>query len=65
MGPQLEALANQHPNVKLRKIDIVNWESEVARQYRVQSLPTIWLYEDGELLTRDRREIAERLGNLR
>lgn len=65
MGPQLEALANQHAGVKLRKIDVVSWDSAVARQYGIQSLPTIWLYENGELLTRDRREVAERLGNLR
>lgn len=65
MGPQLEALAQAHPQVKLRRIDLGSWGSPVAEQYGIRSLPTIWLYEDGELLSKDRRAVAARLEKLR
>ena len=64
MGPQLEALANQHAAVKLRRVDIVSWSSAVAKQHAIRSLPTIWLYEDGKLWSRDRQQIGERLQQL-
>jgi thioredoxin-like negative regulator of GroEL len=61
----LEALAQQHPGVKLRKVDIVAWDSEVARQHGIRSLPTLWLYEDGELTAKDRSAVAAKLAALR
>jgi hypothetical protein len=61
----LEALARQHPQVKLRIVDIGSWSSAVARQHAIRSLPTLWLYEDGELFSKDRREIGDKLSSLR
>lgn len=61
----MEALAKRHPGVKLRIVDVVSWRSEVARQYGIRSLPTLWLYEDGELLSKDRGAVGARLGALR
>ena len=61
----MEALARQHAEVKLRIVDVVSWDSEAARQYGIRGLPTIWLYENGQLLTKDRGAVAARLGSLR
>jgi hypothetical protein len=65
MGPQLAALARQDARVKLRIVDVVRWDSPVARQYRIERLPTLWLYEDGALVSKDSRAIAERLSALK
>jgi thiol-disulfide isomerase/thioredoxin len=50
--PRLERLAAQHPDrLALRKIDVIDWESPVARQHRVGSLPYLVLFgEDGRQL---------------
>ena len=61
----MEALARQHAEVKLRIVDVGAWDSEVAQQHGIRSLPTIWLYEDGELSTKDRRDVLARLNSLR
>jgi thiol-disulfide isomerase/thioredoxin len=44
ISPRLEALANSDPDVYLRKVDIVNWRTEVARQYELRSIPSIRVY---------------------
>lgn len=61
----MEALARQHAEVKLRIVDVVSWNSDVAQQHGIRSLPTIWLYEDGELSTKDRGAVLARLNSLR
>ncbi|CAM2009222.1 thioredoxin family protein [Acanthopleuribacter pedis] len=44
--PQLEALARKYPGrVALRKIDIKNWNSDVAKQYNIRSIPHVVLYD--------------------
>ncbi|HEX6810910.1 MAG TPA: thioredoxin family protein [Planctomycetota bacterium] len=65
MGPQLAALATQHAQVKLRRVDIVSWDSPVAAQFSIRQLPTIWLYEDGELYSKDRTKVTARLSALK
>jgi thiol-disulfide isomerase/thioredoxin len=44
VSPSLEQMANTDPDVALRKIDIVNWKSAVAMQYRLQGIPQINVY---------------------
>jgi thiol-disulfide isomerase/thioredoxin len=44
MSPTLEQIAHSDPDVALRKIDIVNWESPVAKQYHVNSIPRVEVY---------------------
>jgi thiol-disulfide isomerase/thioredoxin len=44
VSPSLEQMANTDPDVALRKIDIVNWKSAVARQYSLQGIPQINVY---------------------
>lgn len=65
MGPQLAALAQQNAKVKLRRIDIGRWESPVAAQFGIRRLPTIWLYEDGALASKDPAAIEQRLSALK
>ena len=45
MSPQLEELAKEDPDIFLRKVDIVNWESEVAKQYDLHSIPNVRVYD--------------------
>lgn len=61
----MEALATAKPKVKLRIVDIGDWKSPVARQHRIDRLPTLWLYEDGRLFSKDNREIGARLQALK
>ena len=61
----MAALAEQHPEVKLRRVDIGDWHSPVAQQYGIRQLPTLWLYEDGELVSKDSRAVAARLQKLK
>ncbi len=45
LSPTLEQLAKTDGEVALRKIDIINWESPVARQYGVSSIPRVEIYD--------------------
>jgi hypothetical protein len=57
----LEALARRNPAVALRIVDVGSWDSAAAVQHGIRSLPTIWLYENGALLSKDRNAVAQRL----
>ncbi len=51
LSPALEDLARRHPNLALRKIDIVDWSHPVAAQQGVTDLPYLRLYgPDGRLI---------------
>ena len=55
VAPELEALAAQYGDaVKVVKVD-VDANPQVAQQYGVRSIPTIGLFEAGELTQADRR----------
>lgn len=62
MGPQVEAKVLEK-QISLRKIDINNWDSDVAKQYRIDSLPALWLYKDRKLVTQDREEVFRYLSS--
>ncbi|MFC1849888.1 hypothetical protein ACFL27_06730 [candidate division CSSED10-310 bacterium] len=50
MEPQLEAADEKSDLFGLRKIDIKNWRSPVAQQYRIRSIPTCMIYDpEGQL----------------
>ncbi len=53
LAPQLEALVSERPFVRLLRIDVKSWDSPVARQHEIQSLPQVWLYDGKERLTAD------------
>jgi thiol-disulfide isomerase/thioredoxin len=51
LEPRLEELARRHPNVAVRKIDIVDWSHPVAEQQGVHDLPYLRLYDpEGRLI---------------
>lgn len=45
ISPILEGMAARDPNVELVKIDIVNWETPVARQYGLRSIPNVRVFD--------------------
>jgi thiol-disulfide isomerase/thioredoxin len=47
LSPSLEQMANTDPQVALRKIDIVNWNTAVAKQYSIRSIPQVNVYNRG------------------
>jgi thiol-disulfide isomerase/thioredoxin len=52
LEPRLNELADRHDDrLAIRKLDIINWDSAVARQYRLSSIPHLVLYgPDGSRL---------------
>ena len=40
-------MASADPQIALRKIDIVNWNTAVAKQYNIQSIPQVNIYNRG------------------
>ncbi len=49
IAPVLEEIANEYDGkVKIAKVN-VDEEGYLANQYRVSSIPTIYLFEDGEV----------------
>jgi thiol-disulfide isomerase/thioredoxin len=51
LGPKIEELVNKYDNVLLRKINIVNWSSEVAKQYKIQFVPNVRVYnKQGQMI---------------
>ena len=40
----IQQLAQSDPEIAVRKIDIVNWESPVATQYHVSTIPRVEVY---------------------
>jgi hypothetical protein len=55
----LEALARRLGTIRLRRVNVSEWESDVARQYGIRRLPALWLYDGHELLSEDAREVLE------
>ncbi len=45
LDPELRRLASRRPDVAIRKVDIVDWESAVVRQYGVTALPHMKIYD--------------------
>jgi thiol-disulfide isomerase/thioredoxin len=49
--PYLEQLARSRPDVAIRKVNVVDWDTPVAEQYRVTYLPYLQMYgPDGALI---------------
>ena len=51
MGPIVEELSAELSDMKVCKLDIDD-AMEIARQYRVMSIPTFLLFKDGEVVSR-------------
>jgi thiol-disulfide isomerase/thioredoxin len=44
VSPALEQLARSDSEIALRKVDIVDWGSAVAQQYKISSIPRVEIY---------------------
>jgi thiol-disulfide isomerase/thioredoxin len=47
LSPSLEQMARTDPEIALRKIDIVNWNTAVAKQHNIHSIPQVNVYNRG------------------
>ena len=45
LSPSLEQMMRTDPEIALRKIDIVNWNTAMARQFNVHSIPQVNVYD--------------------
>ena len=59
----MEALIRKRGTVRLRKIDVVGWKSEVSRQFRISSLPTLHLYDGNRLVSKNTNQILRALSS--
>lgn len=46
MGPIVDEIAAEHPEIKVGKINVDN-ERDLAKQFRVLSIPTLVIFRDG------------------
>lgn len=53
LGPRLLAATQRRPDVRVRVVDIVSYDSDVAKQYDIEEVPALWLYRDGRLVATD------------
>ena len=61
LTPQLEAHIRKLGTVRLRKIDVASWKSEVSRQFKIRRLPTLHLYDGTRLVLDDSRQVLRTL----
>jgi len=61
LGPQLEALVVKLDDVRLCKINIKSWGSDVARQHSIKSIPQLVLYDGTTLVAQGTREVLLQL----
>src|SRR6266496_1191614 len=47
LSPTLEQMARTDPEIALRKIDIVDWKTAVAKQHNIHSIPQVNVYNRG------------------
>jgi thiol-disulfide isomerase/thioredoxin len=51
LDPQLRMLAQSQDKVYLRRINMLNWDTPLARQYALKSIPSVWIYDgEGEMV---------------
>lgn len=49
VGPILEEIAQERPDIKVCKVN-VDEEMELAKEYRVLSIPTLLVMEEGQII---------------
>lgn len=62
MGTQLESLAEQAPQLRLRKIDLSARRFDAAQQHGVSSLPFLVMYEGDQEVARGTGPVMAKLG---
>lgn len=53
LGPVLDEIAEERSDIKVVKVD-VDQEQELAAQYRVVSIPSVFVIEKGEVVAQSR-----------
>lgn len=48
LAPVVDEIAHEHPEIKVCKVNVDN-EPELARQYGVMSIPTLIVFENGQI----------------
>lgn len=48
VGPLVEQIAAEHPEIKVGKVN-VDEQQELARRYRIMSIPSLYAFKDGEV----------------
>ncbi|HHT08619.1 MAG: thioredoxin [Christensenellales bacterium] len=48
VSPVVEEIAKEHPEIKVGKVN-VDEEQELARKYRIMSIPSLYVFKDGEV----------------
>lgn len=66
LAPTIDEIAEEQSSVIVGKVN-VDEEQDLAREYRIMSIPTLMVFEHGELIRRevggkDKEEILEMLG---
>ena len=51
VGPVMEEIAAEHPGIKVGKVN-VDEQPELARQFRVMSIPTLVVMKSGKVVNR-------------
>jgi len=49
LAPVLEELSSEYPDIKFIKVNVDN-DEELAVRYGIMSIPTIFVFKDGELV---------------
>ncbi len=57
----MEAIIRRRGTVRLRKIDVASWHSEVSKQFGIRRLPTLRLYDGTRLVSEDTRHVVRTL----
>lgn len=66
LAPTIEEIAREQSAVKVGKVNVDD-EPDLARQYRIMSIPTLMVFRDGEIARREvggksKEEILEMAG---
>jgi len=48
VSPVVEEIAKEHPEIKVGKVN-VDEQQELARKYRIMSIPSLYLFKNGEV----------------
>ncbi len=51
LGPVLEEVAKEDPSVTIVKVNVDN-EQALAQHFKVQSIPTLYLFKDGQAVVK-------------
>lgn len=58
LSPIVDAFAQEHPHIKVGKVNVDD-ESELAKQFRVMTIPTVLVFENGKEIKRSVGAISE------